>query len=681
MLLNAVDLAAFAKLGIDLALLERHRVRRVSDQEARDALGLNGRRGDLSGILFPYIWPGETHAATHRLRRDHPEIDATTGRAKDKYLSGCGDRKHVFVVADGPGALADVSIQLVLVEAEKSALSVASAAARLGRRIVVMATGGCWGWRSKNVGKVLRPDGSATTAGGIVPDFDRVVWTDRDVIVAFDANAATNPTVQDARRALVYSVLRPRRAKPRILDLPVEPNVNGPDDYVAAHGDAALFALVDAAETVGVRLEDFRAYMPMHSYIFMPTGELWPASAVNARLPPVPLVDRTGAPIFNEGRPKTSKPSVWLDTHRAVEQMTWLPGRPSILVDTLVSDGGWIDRLGCHVFNLYRRPTIERGNPDQAAPWLSHLFLTYPEDAEHILAWLAHRVQRPEEKINHALVLGGAQGIGKDTILEPVKHAIGPWNFTEISPAHLLGRFNGFAKSVILRISEARDLGEVDRYSFYDRSKIYIAAPPDVLRVDEKHLREYSVWNVCGVIITTNHRTDGLYLPADDRRHYVAWSPQANEAFTADYWTDLYGWYGRGGTRHVAAYLATYDLRDFDPKAPPPKTRAFWDIVDASRVPEDADLADALDRLGYPAALTLADLAGITPSEFSEWLKDRKHARQVPHRLEQTGYVAVRNPTAKDGLWKVDGRRQVVYAQCHLSMKEQFAAAFERVNQ
>ena len=29
----------------------------------------------------------------------------------------------------------------------------------------------------------------------------------------------------------------------------------------------------------------------------------------------------------------------------------------------------------------------------------------------------------------------------------------------------MLGRFNGFLKSVILRISEARDLGEFDRFS------------------------------------------------------------------------------------------------------------------------------------------------------------------------------------------------------------------------
>src|SRR6202008_3597162 len=110
-----------------------------------------------------------------------------------------------------------------------------------------------------------------------------------------------------------------------------------------------------------------------------------------------------------------------------------------------------------------------------------------------ILAWLAHRVQHPKQKINHALVLGGGQGVGKDTMLEPVKQAIGSWNFSEASPTQALGRFNPFLKSVILRISEARDLGEFDRFAFYDHMKSYIAAPPDVLRIDEKHIREYSI--------------------------------------------------------------------------------------------------------------------------------------------------------------------------------------------
>src|SRR5262249_40745744 len=156
---------------------------------------------------------------------------------------------------------------------------------------------------------------------------------------------------------------------------------------------------------------------------------------------------------------------------------------------------------------------------------------------------VAHKVQHPEQKINHALLLGGPQGIGKDTILEPIKAAVGPWNFVEVSPPQLLGRFNGFLKSVILRVSEVRDLGDVDRYSFYDHMKAYTAAPPDVLRVDEKHIREYSVWNVCGVILTTNYKTNGLYLPADDRRHYVAWSTLQEGDFDVVRWKTLYAWY------------------------------------------------------------------------------------------------------------------------------------------
>src|SRR5271156_4803875 len=167
--------------------------------------------------------------------------------------------------------------------------------------------------------------------------------------------------------------------------------------------------------------------------------------------------------------------------------MTWAPGLPMMIRNRL-SDGGWIARIGVTCFNLYRPPIIDPGDPASANPWLTHVRKVFPDDADHIVQWLAQRVQRPQEKINHALVLGGKQGIGKDTMLEPVKHAVGPWNFVEVSPRQVLGRFNGFVKSVVLRINEARDLGDLDRFQFYDHMKSYIAAPPDTLRVDERKI-------------------------------------------------------------------------------------------------------------------------------------------------------------------------------------------------
>jgi len=155
----------------------------------------------------------------------------------------------------------------------------------------------------------------------------------------------------------------------------------------------------------------------------------------------------------------------------------------------------------------------------------------------------------------------------------------------------------------------------------------------------------------------------------------VAWSTLTKEDFDADYWTAFYEWYADGGDGHVAAYLAELDLTGFDPKAPPPKTAAFWDMVDANRAPEDAELADALDKLGRPDVTTLAEIVPAAGPSFGDWLRERKNGRQIPHRLETAGYVAVRNPDAKDGLWRVEGRRQVIYARQELSLRDRLAAA------
>jgi hypothetical protein len=417
----------------------------------------------------------------------------------------------------------------------------------------------------------------------------------------------------------------------------------------------------------GVTLNDFYAHMPSHQYLFVPTREPWPAASVNGRVQ------------WPEVNGKRVPPATWLDANRPVEQMAWHPAEPELIDDRVLQVSGWVRHVGAKVFNQYRPPERLEGDGNEAGPWLDHVRYVYPEDADHISRWLAHRAQRPGEKCNHALVLGGLQGIGKDTLLEPVKAAVGPWNWSDISPTQMLGRFNGFAKSVVIRVSEARDLGDVDRFGFYDHSKGFIAAPPDVIRVDEKHLRETYVANVCGVIITTNHLGDGLYLPADDRRHYVAWSPRSRDDFAPDYWNRIYGWFDSGGSGHVCAYLAALDLRAFDAKAPPPKTAAFWSIVAAGDAPESGELRDVIEELGSPVALTLEQVIERAETHLSGDLAydlgDRKSRRTIPHKLERVGYVPVRNPDSDDGLFRINKQRRRVYAQRQLPLAEQVRAA------
>jgi len=415
------------------------------------------------------------------------------------------------------------------------------------------------------------------------------------------------------------------------------------------------------AAASGIGLDDFHAYLPDHAYIFVPTREVWPAAGVDASVKPWPI---------------GMKPSAWLDSARPVHQMTWVPGEPMVIGNRVAADGGWIYRDGTNTFNLFRPATIQLGDASLAAPWLNLLQFVYPDDVDHIVKWFAHRRQRPGDKINHALVFGGNPGVGKDTIMEPLKQAVGPWNFKEIAPADLLAAFNPHIKAVVLRVSEARDSGDMSRFALYEHCKTLLAAPPDVLRCNEKNLREHAVFNVVGVIFTTNHR-EGLYLPPDDRRHYVAWSERDQVEFPATYWTEIYGWYRAGGFNHVAAYLDTVDLSGFDPKATPPKTAAFWAMVDAGRAPEEGAMADALEKLGNPAAVTLAllqEAAGFN-TDFQNWLRDPKNRRQLPHKMGNAGYMPVPNNDAKDRLWKISGKRQAIYGRKELTERDRLVAA------
>jgi hypothetical protein len=61
---------------------------------------------------------------------------------------------------------------------------------------------------------------------------------------------------------------------------------------------------------------------------------------------------------------------------------------------------------------------------------------------------------------------------------------------------------------------------------------------------------------------------------------------------------------------------------------------------------------------------------------FIEWLNDRKNARMISHRMGECGYVPVRNRAAKDGQWRVKGKRQTVYAKAELSVRGRHEAVW-----
>ena len=372
--------------------------------------------------------------------------------------------------------------------------------------------------------------------------------------------------------------------------------------------------------------------------------------------------------------------------------MTWAPGEPEVIEGRLPGKSGWVERADVRTFNTYRPAPPSRGNAAGATRWRALVEKLYPDDAEHIIAFCAHCVQRPGVKINHAIVLAGAPGIGKDTILEPLRHGVGAANFTEVSPQTVMNSpHNDYLCAVVLRVSEAKDQGEVNRYALYETMKTMLAAPPDMHRINTKYIPQYYVANVVNVAVTTNYAHDGLYLPADDRRHWVAATEVKPEDFPAEFFKDHYAWQEAGGADDVVAYLTAYDLSQFNPKAPPKKTAAFWRMVGAGTPPEVAEISDVIDAMGRletppaindrgkpcgPGALTLDTLraAASTTHELHEWLRDRKNRRTLPHRLASCGYLPVAGP-AESGLWTINNKRQTVYGRLDLTPARRVEAA------
>ena len=188
-----------------------------------------------------------------------------------------------------------------------------------------------------------------------------------------------------------------------------------------------------------------------------------------------------------------------IEHKKVCSNLFWSPGHPTLMENVAVIDGELFEHEGNNLLNLYKAPTIAmQGDPAGATFWLELGRYLFGDDMDHLIKVLAFKVQHPEVKINHAIVMGSYdQGIGKDSFLSPVRRAIGYHNFGNVTAA-LAREWNnrGFnapiLQKVISRISEVHDLGP-DRFKFYDMTKDWAAAPPETLRVADKNVRSYQI--------------------------------------------------------------------------------------------------------------------------------------------------------------------------------------------
>jgi len=272
---------------------------------------------------------------------------------------------------------------------------------------------------------------------------------------------------------------------------------------------------------------------------------------------------------------------------KALVGVTYAAGE-SVLVarDGMVYGNRWRDA----------RPKAVAGDVSQ---WLAHVERMVPEkfEREHLLNALAHKVQFPTHKINHAILMGGNHGSGKDTLFAPFFWAIGgraKVNCSMVKNEDLTSQWGYGLECEVMEIAELRQAEAKDRRALENHLKPIIAAPPEYLMVNRKGLHPYYALNRVFVVAFSNERV-AISIPSEDRRWFVIWAEASKLPETQA--VSLWNWYQhRGGFEAVAHYLHARDVSAWNPTAPPPMTEAKAIMVEHGMSTAESFLVDLLRR-------------------------------------------------------------------------------------
>jgi len=281
----------------------------------------------------------------------------------------------------------------------------------------------------------------------------------------------------------------------------------------------------------------------------------------------------------------------------------------------------FLDGVSC-VGNLYTECT-EVGAPGDVSRWLNHFdVIGWAEHRDHILDWMAYTVQYPGEKINHILILGGHEGVGKDFLLAPLIAAMGR-NAKVIGGEDLLdGNSDYLLATKYLHINEVEIFDHTDSRTIGNRIKPLAARPPETLVVKQKFIKPIYVQNLVNVTMTTNSETP-LRLSGASRRLYPVWTDFSVRGEDGqmlqewrDYWASAWDWILGEGSAACVNYLHTRDVSNFEPGQAPIVTEFLSEMQADSRSPLEQTFDALVDARIGPLADDL-----FSASDVCTWLR------------------------------------------------------------
>jgi hypothetical protein len=296
------------------------------------------------------------------------------------------------------------------------------------------------------------------------------------------------------------------------------------------------------------------------------------------------------------------------------------------------------------------RPATAAGD---ITPWLDHCHKLVPEqkELEHIWDVMAFKLQHPEVKVNHAILHGGDQGSGKDTMWAPFIWSVcGPHlkNRGLLDNDTMSSQFGYALESEILILNELKEPDAKERRALANKLKPIIAAPPEMLSVNRKGLHPYQMANRMFVLAFSNDQVP-ISLDSQDRRWFCVWShaPKMTPEAAAKMWK----WYLSGGFAAIGAWLHARDVSAFNPGAAPMMTEFKLNLVEHGLSIAESYLVEAMRLkvgefskgvIGSPFHAVCDRLAGSAPAGV------KVPQQALLHAFKEAGWVDLGRVASSD---------------------------------
>lgn len=362
-------------------------------------------------------------------------------------------------------------------------------------------------------------------------------------------------------------------------------------------------------------------------------------------------------PQFSPWAPRTNAVIRYLQgTRKTVcDGYTYLPGSPRL-----------VDQNSRRLLNRWSPglALLDRVISDsEIQPWLDHLkyLVSDPEEGAVVLDWMAHLVQRRSPKANFSILLGGVEGIGKSLLFDPIVRFLGYENVRTTSEVEIKDKYTSWvAERELVMMEEIRGLSE----EVMNRLKMYIAAPPYMVPVNEKNIKHYETSNVARFVAFTNSER-ALQLNAHDRRWFVLWS--GAETREPDYYTELAKWFEVNAVL-IGSWLAQRDLSGFAAQGKAPMTAAKGEMQLDALGSLDYWVHEAIANKAPPFETDLISVEDVIsrmsrlPWEARRNLRPEANEKSISMALKKAGATKLERVSLGKKLETTGANRTVLWA-------------------